>query len=400
MFRLNGLYKNYLFRKGLNKLIIVSFLISFSLAMFETIWAVYLRGFTNNLSLIGFLSSFFTIIAIFSYLFLVPFIEKYDKAKLYSLSLFFYAFCFFLFAINKNFYIFMVIGGIFFISRTLNCNSFGLIVKDFSKKNELSKNEGFIYTFLNIAWVLGPLLGGYLASRYSLNLIFVLSGILIFLGFFSFRMFRIKDVHIKKEIDRNFYRNIIDFFSDKNRALFYFLSGGVIIWWVFIYLFMPLYILENGLGKIWVGYFLFAVALPLVFFEYYFSTLCIKKGFKIFFKLGYFIIFIFALICYFIPNIYLILLLLVFASFGVAMLEPTVETYFFEILKKDQDLKYYSLYNTRRELNLLIAKIFAAFLLLFLPFIYLFLLFAGIMLIMFFLSFFIKDFFECKKGIK
>jgi len=373
MFRLNGLYKRYLFKKGLNKLVFTAFLISFSLAMFETIWAIYLRGFTDNLSLIGFLSSFFTIIAILSYLFLIPFIEKCDKAKLYSLSLFFYAFCFFLFAINKNFYIFMVIGGIFFIARALNCNSFGLIVKDLSKKNELSKNEGVVYTFLNIAWVLGPLLAGYLADKY---------------------------LHIKKKIDKNFYKNIIDFFQNKNRALFYFLSGGVIIWWVFIYLFIPLYILESGLSKIWIGYFLFAVSLPLVFFEYYFSNLCVKKGFKIFFKIGYLIIFILSLACYFVSNIYLVLLLLVFASFGVAMLEPTVESYFFGILKKDQDLKYYSLYNTRREINLLFGKILASSLLIFLPFNYLFLLFAGIMLAMFFLSFFIKEILEYKRRIK
>ena len=324
MFRLIDLHRYYLSKGRLNKLVFIAFIVTFSLAMFETIWAVYLKSFIDSIVLIGFLSTFFSVIAIASYFFLIPFIEKYDKAKLYSLALLFYALCFFLFAINRNFYFFILIGGFFFISRAIHCNSFGIIVKDLSKRNELSKNEGFVYTCLNVAWVLGPLIAGYLADRYSLSLIFILSCIFIILGLLFFKTSKIEDVHIKKRIDKDMFKNIFDFFNNKNRTISYFVSGGISFWWVLIYLFMPLYILDSGLGKIWIGYFLFAVALPLVFFEYYFSKISLKQGFRKFFKLGYFIIFVFAFICFFVSNIYLIMGLIVLASVGVAMLEPTV----------------------------------------------------------------------------
>jgi MFS family permease len=91
---------------------------------------------------------------------------------------------------------------------------------------------------------------------------------------------------------------------------------------------------------------------------------------------------------FFIKNFYITLGLLVFASFFLAMLEPTTEAYFFDITSKTgEENKFYGPYNTSLEIGFIIGKIIPAIILIFLPFNYIFLAFAAFFLILFLLSF-------------
>ena len=91
--------------------------------------------------------------------------------------------------------------------------------------------------------------------------------------------------------------------------------------------------------------------------------------------------------------------LIALASFGMAMLEPTTEAYFFDLLKKKGDeSRFYGPYNTTIDVNHFIGKISASLLLLFLPFNYLFLMFGIFMLVLFILSFKTKNIIEDKRG--
>ena len=74
--------------------------------------------------------------------------------------------------------------------------------------------------------------------------------------------------------------------------------------------------------------------------------------------------------------------LLVMASFGMAMVEPTTEAYFFDILKKGESSRFYGPYNTRADTGGLIARVLATIVLVFLPFEYLFILFGLFMFLM------------------
>ena len=96
--------------------------------------------------------------------------------------------------------------------------------------------------------------------------------------------------------------------------------------------------------------------------------------------------------CFFVSNIYVILSLLVLASFGMAMVEPTTEAYFFKILKKkSEENRFYGPYNTTIDVNSFIGRLTGAAVLLILPFNYLFILYALFMFLMFILSSMVKD---------
>ncbi|MBU4308752.1 MAG: MFS transporter [Nanoarchaeota archaeon] len=382
----------------MGKLAIIGFLVAIALALIDTIWAVYMDSFVHSEAIVGFISAALTLIAIVSCFVLVPIIEKYKKSSLFFWSLILFGITYLLFAINTKFYIFVILAFFLTIFYILRMNSYGIIVKDKSTKTQLSKNEGLIYTFMNLAWVIGPLIAGYLANAYGINLIFLVSAIFVFLSALAFKVSKINDVNIKKKLDKNIFKNTKEFFKNKNRVLSYFISGAVNCWWVLIYLFMPMHIIRTGLNNLWIGYFLFAVAVPLVLFEYKFSKLAGKKGFRKIFKTGFGILALISLFCFFISNIYLVLLLLALASIGMAMLESTTEAYFFDIINKKQECKYYGPYNTGIDVCQFIGKILASVVLIFLPFNYIFLLFGALMFLMFLLSFKIKNVIENRKA--
>jgi len=385
---------------GITRLAMVSFIVALAFALIDTIWAVYLDSFVNNIVIVGFISAFLTLVSLLFYFIFIPLIEKSSKAKIYSYSLLFFSITYVLFAINTKFYFLIILAFIATILQTIRTTSFGIIVRDKSSEKNLSRNEGLMYSFMNIAWVIGPLIAGFLSEKYGINMIFVLSAIFIFIAFFVFKCLRIKDDNIKKKVHSKIFKNFKAFFKSKDRIFSYILSGGVNLWWVFIYLFIPLLIIRGGLGIKWVGYFLFAVAVPLIMFQYVSSKLAGKIGFRKIFKIGFFIPFFFALLCFFIGNIYLIMLFLVLASIGLAMLEATTEAYFFDILKKDEECRFYGPYNTTIGINQLIGKIIPSILLLFLPFRFIFLFFSFCMFIMFVMSFKIRNIMESRRDGK
>jgi len=115
------------------------------------------------------------------------------------------------------------------------------------------------------------------------------------------------------------------------------------------------------------------------------------------FKIGYFLVSIIALACFFVSNIYVILSLLILASIGMAMLEATTEAYFFDILKRKEKYRFYGPYNTAIDAGNLIGKIFPSLILIFLPFKFIFLLFGAFMFLLFLISFKTKNVVELRK---
>ncbi len=379
---------------GIAKISIVGFLVAISLSSVQTIWALYIDSFVHNESFVGFIASALTLISFISYFLFIPLIEKHSKSKIYSYSLILMAVAYILFALNTKFYFFVVLAFLITLMQTFRTTSFGIIVRDKSKDSCLSRNEGVLYTILNCAWVIGPLIAGIIANKYGLNLVFILSAIFIFLGFLVFMFANIKDININRKTHKDLIKNFKDFFKNKQRSLSYFIGGGVNLWWSLIYLFVPLHIMRSGLNELWVGYFLFAIAIPLILTEYHFSKLTSKYGYKKIFQAGYAFAAIISFLCFFVYNIYMVLALLVLASFGMALLEPTTETHFFKTLKKkSEENRFYGPYNTTIDFNSFVGRLFGALILLFLPFNYLFLLYGSFMFIMILISSKIKNVF-------
>jgi MFS transporter, DHA1 family, multidrug resistance protein len=386
--------------KPISKLGVTYFFLSLGISIATTIWSVYLNSFLHNTSLVGFLTSLFTVIEVIAYLGLIPLIEKTNKAKMLILSLVFFATSYFLLSVYSNIYVVIVLGIMIAIFSSLRTTLVGLVVRDNTKAEEVSKNEGVIYALLNSAWFVGPLLAGYIAANSpgGFKSVFFISAVFILVSIFVFRFFHLRDDRKNKEIDRHVFRVLVGFFKNKERTLTYILTMSVTFWWTFIFVYMPIYIVNKGMSEFWLGIFVAAVSVPLIFFDYFFGKVANKSGFKKLFFAGFISLGIIAIACFFVSNIYIICSLLVLASISVSMIEPTSEAYFMDIVEEEERDKYYSIYTTSVTSGALLASLPTAALLSFLPFNYLFLYFGIPMIILAFLALTIEDSYELQKA--
>lgn len=386
--------------KGITTLSIVGMVVAFSAATVNTIWALYLDSFFNSEVAVGFFSAFLTIVAFASYFFFIPIIEKRDKAKIYAFSLILFIIFFLLFSINLSVILMSILAIAMTVLSSLRITSYGILVKDNSSNKELSKNEGIVFTLLNLAFVVGPLLAGFVAASLGISFVFILAAAFTLIGFIIFKATHITGEEGKKRVDHGVFRNFKDFFRSKDRLIAYFIGSGIQLWWILIYLFVPLQMNRQGLSELMIGFFLFAVAVPLIILEYVFSKKAGKIGFKKIFKIGYLTVAVISILTFFLSaNIYVMLSLLVLASVGMAMLEPTTQAYFFDILKGKEEYRFYGPYNTAIDTGNFIGKIFGSVLLILLPFKFIFILFGVFMFLLFLLSYKAKGVLESRRKL-
>ncbi|MFH1971843.1 MAG: MFS transporter [archaeon] len=358
---------------------IVFLIVALALSFVDTVWAVYIYEFVKKDVWVGLISSLFTAVSLISYIYLIPWIEKSNNIKTYKISLTLIALCYFLFIFIRSLWLIIVLGIILSVLSVLRVDSYGMVVRNSSKKEELSANEGFIYTLMNIGWLIGPLIAGFLADKWGIPIIFFLSGIFMLLSLVLLILMRIRSKDKKiKEVDGNFILNLRDFFKKKELVKTYIISGSTSIWWALIFIYIPVHMIETGLRFKEIAFFLFAVIVPLILFEYYFSKKANKIGFKRLFIIGHIIMGLCLVVSFFMPNILFILIVLICGSLGIAMVEATTEAYFFLIAPKKKTEKYYSIYNTTLDVFSIMGKLLIAGFLLILPFKYAFLLLAVI----------------------
>lgn len=389
--------KRGLYLSQVNKLSIIAFLSTISLACIATIWSIYLESIIHNSSYVGILIGSLTIVGLVSFIFLTPLVEETSKSKLFFYSLIFLLLFYIGFIFFSNIWIIILLSVFLSIVGSLRISCLGIMICDKANRKNIAKEEGLIYTFFNLSWLVGPLIAGFISARYGFKSVFGIASLFLFLSILLFIFFRLKDNRITKKIDGNLFKLIKEFFSKKNRIVCYILSGGINFWWAFIYVYIPILIIEKGFTSRLVGIYLFSIIIPLILFTYFFGKLASKIGFKKIFFTGYLIIGIFALACFFVENIYLIIGFLTLASVGASMVESTSEAYFFDIIKKNQRDRFYGIYNTTIDVNQSIASFIGAGILFVLPFKFMFLFFAIVMFLISLVSLGIKNIIESRR---
>lgn len=356
---------------------IVLFIMTLGFSLIDTIWALYLYHFLQSTVLVGLLSSFFTFVSLLGFIFLIPFIEKHDKAQLHKWSILLSGVCYVGFALTNSIFFVILLAVLLALVSVVRIDSFGILVRDSASRSNLAKDEAVIYSLFNLAWVIGPLLAGFLAQRYDMSLLFLLAAFFIFLSLLSFKL---SHIHYKRRISKivsgNVFHNIKDFIKNKDLVKSYLIGGTSTVWWSFLFVYIPVHMVQEGLGVETVAYFIFAITVPVLGLEYIFAKYADKYGYIPLFLLGNLFLATILIISFFIQNIYGILLLLIIGSVGVSRVEASSEAYFFMVAPKKRIEKYYSIFNTTIDVSSIVPKIVIAGVLLMLPFQYSFLVMA------------------------
>ena len=106
------------------------------------------------------------------------------------------------------------------------------------------------------------------------------------------------------------------------------------------------------------------------------------------------------ILCYFFLNIYVLFFLFFIISIGCAMLEPTTEAYFMDTNSKKEIDEFYGIYNTTIDIFYSLSAFFAALILLFFDFKFLFIFYGSILFLFGLITLFLKDFVEYPEAEK
>ena len=96
-------------------------------------------------------------------------------------------------------------------------------------------------------------------------------------------------------------------------------------------------------------------------------------------------------------NIWILVIALTLASVGIAMVESTTESYFFDISKGKEDQRFYSPYNTAIDVGSIFGLLVPALFLFFFPIRYIFIVYAAGMLFLSIISLSVKNIYESKR---
>lgn len=352
--------------KRTTQIAIVMFFVAIGLAIIDTIWALYLDSFGLTESQVGFVSSIFVFVSLLSSLFFIPILERFNENRIIVYSLAISIISYLGIAFFNNLYAFIILAIIVTIVSNLRSDTMDIVFRDNTKKSELNSAEGFLYQMLNIGWLVGPFIAGFFMLFLHISRVFISAVFFLFIGLSLFIMLHLKEVKKTRDvIHDNILKNIRAFIVNKKLWMPYMIAAAIEFWWALSYIYVPLFIINAGLGVHYVSIFFALIVVPLVLLEYRAGVLSEKYGFKPFFIFSFAGLAVSSFLLFLIDDIKIQLVILVLSSVFMAFLEPLQDSFFFRQVKLKDEERFYPIYGTATSIGSFMGKIVIAVVLLF-----------------------------------
>ena len=380
--------------KKTTEMSLIRLVTSSSVAIFVTVWALYLASFNLPNSVIGFIAGALMLVS-FVFSFYSPFIlEKFGDYVILKLSVFMIFISFLLIYFFDNLYAFLILSFVYTLLYVLKTDSFDILFRDESDIDSLNKVEGLMYALFNFGLFVGPFIAGYIMQLFNIRSTFLVAGLLMLAAYFMFYSMKAQIPYKEKIQNSESALHLAKAFVEYRKTILPFLIVcGMYIWWSMIYIYIPLYIIDSGFDTSIIGFFMGIVLLPLVINDYFIGVLSQKYGFRNFFITGYFMLFVLSLVMFFLHgNLYYVLILCFIASFMISLIDPLQDSYFFkQITRSSDEERFYPIFATSEYFGHFIGRIAPAVVLLFLPIYYVFLSVSFFMFILFLISLKVRD---------
>ncbi|PIZ76270.1 hypothetical protein COY05_01770 [Candidatus Peregrinibacteria bacterium CG_4_10_14_0_2_um_filter_38_24] len=256
-----------------------------------------------------------------------------------------------------------------------------LFVRDFASIKDFGEEEGRYFKFQNIGYLIGPLVGGFLASQFGYEIVFILAAGTILSGFVYFYNHHVVKesmaiINMKKTSTVTLFENVKNYFRDKNRVKAYFINFSLMAWFIVKRIYLPLYVIASGYLSTVTGIIISLGIIPFILLEEKIGKYADQKGIRIPVSLGFFIIAGALLLTFLSPFPILNFIIIILASIGAAFIEPIPEYYFLKNTSKEQGEDLFGIYSTATIMSSFVTPIIGALILLVLPFKFIFLVFA------------------------
>lgn len=361
-------FKKNLSFPSLDLILAIGFLLAISFAALSPWRSIFLEGLVVNRSLVGIVSTFFSLFLVPFYLVMARLVLKFGKKSMLLGAGFLMLVTAVVIGARPTLLVFLLGHSFYLLGRAFVFFILELLIKKYSSENEIHFVQGKVSAIVNLGWFLGPILGGFLVSTFSISgilwfivacaflvLVLVLRGVSIFDPFPS----------APPTKTESFFADFKEF-STRSDFLFYFaIALGLNMVYGLTSTFLPLLLWDIGASNQLIGIGFALAVLPFVVLEPIFGRLADKIGHeRQFFFLGFLIMAVSLILTGFSQNTYFLIMLLLFGSIGASFIEGIDQSLF---MKKANHHKtsMIGIYSTAGALGYAVVLLLSAALLIF-----------------------------------
>lgn len=324
----------------------------------------------GNDTYVGYYFSAFAIISLLVSLGSSVLLKRFSKVLLMKIVLVALCLIFLALSIATSIYNFAMLDVARVMSITLFFIILAIFVRDFAAEKEIAIAEGRFYLFTNIGWVIGPVMGGFLAKAYGNEAAFVFASIcyLALIALFYQQHLKVKNPHLhhRTEAPRtqplSIWNNVKDFMRNRELRNSFLIAFGMYFWWSTSVIYMPLALSELGYSQEVVGIVYSLSVVPLILIELHATDAAKKFGVRRLLILGYAILTI-TLLLFTQASASWLVKLMILVNIGSAFIEPNKEVYFFKQVKQEDEDRFYGIYNTAYPIAYILAPTLGSLLL-------------------------------------
>lgn len=344
----------------------INFLRNFAAAILTAVFPLYLRQLVDSDAKVGLIFFIGYAAALLSKTYASHIIEHFKKRKVLIIALAAFTILFAVFATVSHAAIILPLFAVYQFVLALFIFDISLYIKHYSNFKTIAENAGKLGSFSNIGWIIGPVLGGVIASKFGFPAAFFASSFVSLSALFIFFFIRLSHEEVHFVHSRPFASNLKLFFKDSNLRKTYINNAGL----GFIYAIwdlLPLLMVKLNASLAVIGLTKTLMGVPQSVFEYPIGVMADKEtGERKIFVIGYLLAALFTMFLGFTTDLRLFIVFFFIAAAGTSFLEMTRDSYFYRQIS-EKEIELISVYRTSDSLPYLIGQGAAAIFLIFLP---------------------------------
>ena len=363
---------------GVFKATFVSFVAILAFAVYEFILPIFTESKAESFAIVGVIVSLVYAASFFSEMPVGLMVDKYGRIKIITIAMaglgilgLFYFFTKDIVALAIMSLIFGVVSVAFWIPSAV-------LVRDFSPHKMLCQAEGIYLNITQIGWIMGPILAGFIGIILSNNYNFLIVAALMFISaILGLMIFKGQKAKKFKQLEKGHKHKaklslMITLFKEfvkvhKHAAPVYFLTMIAYIWTAIEWTFIALAGIQRfGLPESWMGVVLsamMAVQGTLLFFSGYMMD---KIGKRYIITAGFLLLFSSSYFMFLSTNPAIFIFAALMAAASISWILPGTEAILTDIVPKNLYGEMSGVFDTSKDLGLIIGPLAGGFLALYL----------------------------------
>jgi MFS family permease len=344
---------------------------------YATIFPMILKDLVKIQAYVGYYFSVISFLGILVALLSTKVFSKYKKTTVFKINILVASMAVFIMStpIVKEFFSYSVLDITRAVCITMLYMSMTLLISDLVSKDKLDKTRADFSFFISVGGIVGPIVGGYLATNYGNRFMFGATAFMLLLSFFYFvilptedrRIFKQEILSSGKKKEESFFSNLVAFFSRKEFIIAYLIAFGLSFWFNIKNLYYPLALKDLFVPKETIGYIMAASNIPFMLIPALAIKLSKQYGDKFIFIISFLMLSgIFYSMQYFtgysITSVYSLSGFFVLSGIAGALSIVIRNEYFFAQTKKGEKDRFFGIYYTSSSIAGMVAPIIASFL--------------------------------------